>query len=308
MRISEHHKDGFQFLLASLLSGLSWMLVPIQLQYLPPLYASGARIMASGLVLVLWALWRSPVKFSLEQTLWIAIQGFFMFSVNYYIGHMACEMTYSGLVALGVSLIILPNALIGYTVMGNRLSFKKICAIGMAVMGVGLLYGQSFLTMDWGDRHFIGFLMAVGSTIFAAIGTNMSHKIREFNAPSEYNIGLAMVLGGFMSLVAGSVSYGPVTLDMDSTFLLSFFSLVFLVTPFFFATYNYIILKYSAVEASYMWIVSTCFAVMSSVIFEGFVPSLIQVVGIVVILFSASIFYSTFTIKVPGWLRLRPQE
>jgi len=308
MRISDSQKDGIQFLLASFLSGISWMLVPIQLQYLPPLYASGVRIMASGLVLVLWALWRYPIRFSLEQTLWIALQGFFMFSVNYYIGHMACEITYSGLVALGVSLIILPNALISVLVMGNRLSLKKICAIGMAIAGVGLLYGQSLLKMDWGDQHFIGFLLALSSTIFGAIGTNMSQKIKEFKAPSEYTIGLAMVLGGLMSVLAGYMSHGPVTVDMDFRFCASLCTLVFFVTPFFFATYNYIILKYSAVEASYMWIVSTCFAVMASMVFEGFVPSLTQVGGIVVILLSASIFYSTFTIKVPGWLRLRVQD
>lgn len=109
---------GFQnallYGLTALIWGSTWLAITFQLGSVDPEMSVVYRFaLASGLLIAYCLIRRLPMRFSLREHGFMALQGLTLFSVNYVLVYIAELHLASGYVAIVFSIIIVFNVLLG---------------------------------------------------------------------------------------------------------------------------------------------------------------------------------------------------
>jgi len=123
------------YLTSVLIWGSTWLAITFQFGTVPPAVSVVYRFALAGLILLAWALMKGlRLRFSASEHLWMALQGFLLFGLNYMCVYFAETEITSGLVAVVFSLLVLFN------IVGTRFFFGtplKPSAMLGAVLGIG---------------------------------------------------------------------------------------------------------------------------------------------------------------------------
>src|SRR5471030_1705074 len=86
---------------AVLIWGSTWLVIKFQLGVVPPMVSVSWRFALAALMLLAYcAIRRRPLRFSMRDHLWMALQGILLFGVNYAGVYLAEQYLTSGLVAV----------------------------------------------------------------------------------------------------------------------------------------------------------------------------------------------------------------
>src|SRR5260370_39135423 len=86
--------------------GSTWLAITFELGVVPPSVSVVWRFALSALMLLTYALWkRLPLHFSRRDHFWMAMQGLFLFGINYVLTYLSEQYLVSGLVAVIFSLM-----------------------------------------------------------------------------------------------------------------------------------------------------------------------------------------------------------
>src|SRR2546422_10706520 len=123
------------YLTSVLIWGSTWLAITFQFGKVPPAVSVAYRFALAGLILLAWARMKGlRLRFSRSEHLWMALQGFLLFGVNYMCVYLAETEITSGLVAVVFSLLVILN------IAGARLFFgtplKPFTMLG-AALGIG---------------------------------------------------------------------------------------------------------------------------------------------------------------------------
>src|SRR2546428_1164927 len=123
------------YMTSVLIWGSTWRAVPSRLGRVPPAVSVVYRFALAGLILLAWARVKGlRLRFSPNDHLWMALQGFLLFGINYLCVYLAEAEITSGLVAVAFSLLVILN------IAGSRLFFgtplKPLTMVG-AALGIG---------------------------------------------------------------------------------------------------------------------------------------------------------------------------
>src|SRR5207237_3019691 len=100
--------------------GSTWLAITFQLSAVPPSVSVVWRFALSALMLLGYAVWkRLPLHFSPRDHFWMAMQGLFLFGINYVLTYLSEQYLVSGLVAVIFSLMIFLN------IVGMRIFFGR---------------------------------------------------------------------------------------------------------------------------------------------------------------------------------------
>src|SRR6185503_19594199 len=98
------------YALTTLIWGSTWLAITFQLGQVAPEVSVVWRFALAASVLFAFALWRRlPLRLAPRDHLWIALQGFFMFGLNYICVYLSEQSLASGLVAVASSVIVFWN-------------------------------------------------------------------------------------------------------------------------------------------------------------------------------------------------------
>lgn len=261
----------FLFLLAGLVGGTSWILVPIQLKHLPFEFAVAYRFALSGVFLLIISLLRDRAfpKITTRQNGLLMLQGALFFSINHILCYISSRYMPTGFIAISVSLMVIPNAIMGYVFFREHISRSYILGVLLGLIGVVLAFSQKGLLFSMDASHLKGFTIAFCSTFFSAVGTVLSKKIVTEKFSVLWMIAIGSLYGSLFSFLLGIWAHGEVVFSFTREYLMVLLYVSIVTTSFVTIVYFLLVEKQGASRASYLWLITPIISMLMSQIFEG---------------------------------------
>src|SRR5882672_4284304 len=184
------------YLISVLIWGSTWLAITFQFGTVPPAVSVAYRFALAGLILFVWARFKAlRLRFSPNEHLWMALQGFLLFGVNYMcVYHAETEIT-SGLVAVVFSLMVILN-IVGTriffgtplrpsTLLGAALGIGGIVVVFLPELGGGVGVGNSTL----------GIALALGGAVSASLGNIVASRNHSRGLPVVQMNAFGMLYG-----------------------------------------------------------------------------------------------------------------
>ncbi len=270
------------YLTAVLIWGSTWLVITFQLGTVPPEVSVAYRFALAGAMLLLWSLFRKiRLKFSLQEHGWMALQGAFLFGLNYVCVYLAESRISSGLVAVIFSLILFLN------IAGTRLFFKTpirpmtIAAALLGVGGVALIFLPELRRPAQSREAVLGIIFSLVGTVSACAGNLISARNQRRGLPVVQLNTFGMLYGAaFVALYAVFLGRDFV-FDPSLRYVLSLGYLALFGSVVAFGAYLTLVGRIGADRAGYTAAAIPMVALLFSVSFEGLRLRGPEIVGIV---------------------------
>jgi drug/metabolite transporter (DMT)-like permease len=268
-----------------LIWGTTWLAITFQLGRVDPLVSVFYRFLAAALLsLVLCGALRLRMRFKPREHGWIALQGFLMFSIGYWMVYSAERVIASGLAAVVTSSLIFMNILNGRLFLKKPVRGHVVSGATLGITGIVLIFLPEFSHLHWSDRTFQGFMLCTVSTVFYSLGNIVSERNQKAGMPVLQTNALSMGYAALILLVciwiAGKrFDFNPSPLYVGFLIYLSIFGSIAA-----FWCYMTLIGRIGADRAAYGPLVVPVLAMGLSSVFEGYRWSIPAVIGILLII------------------------
>lgn len=276
------------FLLIAVIWGSTWLVIKDQISVVPPSWTIAYRFaIASVGMLVLLAVRRERLRVSRAAWPVALIVGLTQFVANFHFVYRAEAYITSGIVALFFALIMIPNSILAWFVLKERVSAGFVAGSVVAIVGVGLLLRHEFAIAGTGagaDGVLLGSLLAVLATLAASIANVAQATPRAQAEPFVPLLTLSMLTGTAINVGIALAFDGPPVWDTRQAYLggLLYLGLVGSVVTF--TLYFTLIRRMGAGRAAYIGVVTPVLAMVLSTAFEGYRWTALAVAGAVLAL------------------------
>jgi drug/metabolite transporter (DMT)-like permease len=267
-----------------LIWGSTWLAITFQLGRVDPLVSIFYRFLSASLLsLVLCRALRLNMRFSRKEHGWIALQGFLMFSIGYWMVYTAERFIASGLAAVVTSSLIFMNILHGRLFLRKPVRGHVVSGAVLGIMGIVLIFLPEFSRLHWSDKAFQGFVLCTVSTVIYSLGNITSERNQKAGMPVLQTNALSMGYAALIMLaliwIGGKrFEFEPSIRYIGSLFYLSVFGSIAA-----FWCYMTLIGRIGADKAAYGPLVVPVLAMGLSSIFEGYLWSVPAVLGVLLI-------------------------
>lgn len=263
----------------------SWLLAKYQMTQASAEFCVGLRFVLAFVFLEIFRRVTGKSQRKLTTSEWglIFLQGLFLHSINLWLCYYSSFYMVSGLIAVTVSTMILPNMIFGQIFLKVPIRLQTLTGALMGILGVCILFGQELLSTSGNRLVLFGFILAFISTFFSVIGTQISAIVLKRGISVSFCTSRALLIGGLISLAATTLKDGVPTLPTAPEFWLSIVYLAIASSSIAYALYNYMIKHYGPGVASYLWIAmpATCMAL--SAVYEDYLWTPASTIGILAI-------------------------
>lgn len=277
-------KNIVLYIITVLVWGSTWLAIKYQLGSVDPMISVVYRFgLATVLLLAFCSLRGLKLKFSLQEHLFMALLGAFLFSINYWLVYVAELYLTSGLVAVLFSSIVFMNMANGSIFLGSPVEKKMILGAVLGVIGIVLIFMPEIKTFDLSDKGLFGLCIGFISVLLASFGNitsarNTKKKIPVIQA-NAFGMGYGTLLLFLMALILGKEFSFPVSVPyVSALFYLSVFGSIIA-----FGSYLTLVGSIGADKASYAIMVTPVVALILSSFFEGYVWSFSAVSGMLLV-------------------------
>lgn len=260
------------FVIVTLIWGSTWLVIRDQLGLVPPAWSVTYRFAIATVGMFAYALaTRTPLRLTWrEQGLALAV-GVAQFVLNFNFVYRAEHYVTSGLVAVVFSLLIVPNALLGRIVLGQRLSGAFLAGSAVALVGVGLLFRHEMLVAAAGPR---GVAMGIGLTALGILSASVSNVLqaseRARAVPMAALVGWAMAWGVLVNATLAFATVGPPVAETRLVYWLGAAWLGLAGSTIAFPLYYGVIRAIGPARAAYSSVIVPVIAMALSTLFEGY--------------------------------------
>lgn len=273
------------FLAISLIWGSTWFVITGQIDAAPAPWAVTWRFLLAtpamfGLALVMRSRLTMPARAH-----WLAVVvGLCQFAGNYNFVYLAELHLTSGIVALMVGMMIVPNSVLGWLVLKQpvtpRFAFGSVIALG----GIALLLANEARAVRLGGDVALGTWLALAAMLAASISNIIQAGKTGHSVPLLTLIAWAMLYGTVMDGALAWVLSGPPVLPTSSGFWVGTVYLALAGSVVTFPLYYRLIRDIGAGRAAYHNVLVVIVAMVISTLFEGFEWSLFAALGCVLAL------------------------
>ncbi|TWI75322.1 drug/metabolite transporter (DMT)-like permease [Desulfobotulus alkaliphilus] len=212
-----------------LIWGSTWIAITFQLGDMDPMASVALRFcLASFLLLIFCFITRIRMRFSPKEHMAMALQGFFLFGLNYWFIYLSELHITSGLAAVLFSTIVLMNVINAALFLGNRIRMEAIWAAVLGLTGIVLVFRPELEGFHLSDSGLKGALFCLAGTWLASIGNILSARNQKKSLPIIQTNAFGMGYGGIVmvvfSIALGKSLIPPFTFSyMGSLFYLAVF-------------------------------------------------------------------------------------
>ena len=265
--------------------GTTWLAIKFQLGTVDPMVSVVYRFACAGLLLLCYCrVRRLPMRFRFGEHLYLALQGAFLFGVNYWLTYLAEVYLASGLVAVVFSTLVLWNIINGALLLRSPVRPFVVLAALIGLSGIGILFWPEIKAFSLSDRAFFGLLLSIAATMSSSMGNILSARNQKARLPviqsNAYGMSYGAVLIGILVFLTGkefrlegSLSYGI------SLFYLAVFGSIIA-----FGSYLTLIGRIGADRAAYASMLFPVVALGISTAYEGYQWSLPGLAGVTLII------------------------
>jgi drug/metabolite transporter (DMT)-like permease len=272
------------YLLTSLIWGSTWLVITFQLGVVPPEASIVYRFTLAALLLMVYALARRlPMRFTPRQHFFIALQGTFLFSLNYILVYLAEQNLTSGLVAIVFSMLILSNVVLGAIFLRNPIRPRVVLGGVIGVAGLALVFRPDLSGFVGGSGWRLGLLLSVAAVLSASVGNILSARNQRAGLPVVQTNAFGMAYGAAVTLVIAIVRGVPFTFDPTPSYVLSLIYLAVFGSVIAFGTYLTLIGRLGVDRAAYIGVIFPLVALLLSMMFEGLGLGAIGLLGVALV-------------------------
>ncbi|MDP7497945.1 MAG: DMT family transporter [SAR324 cluster bacterium] len=277
--------NGVLYGITILIWGSSWIMIKFQVEVVSASISVFYRFFLAAIILqCLCLIKRQKSVYALREYIFIAIQGFCLFAVNYWLFYLSAEYLSSGLMALIFSTIVVMNMINGRIWFGTPINLKMVFGAMMGISGLTLVFWPEIQWEDSNYNMFKGLLLAFVATYFSSLGNIVSVRNQKKGIPVFYSNAYAMTFGCLTMLMITMITNEPWNFSWNPQFLLSLVFLSVFASVVGFWCYLTLLGRVGADRGAYATLIFPIVALSISTVFEGYQWSLIAISGVVLIL------------------------
>lgn len=274
------------YALTVLIWGTSWLAIKFQLGVVAPEVSVVYRFaLAAAITLGFCLLARRRMAFSRADHGFMALQGVFLFSTNYFLIYLGSQHLTTGLVAVAFSTIVVMN------IIGNSLLFRAalrprvVAGAALGLGGITLVFWPEVAAFDLSRAGSLGLVLSLAGTASASLGmlTSAWNQRRRALPVIESNA-FGMLYGCLFVTLLTLLRGSPFAFDPAWPYVLSLLYLAVFATVVGFWSYLTLLGRIGADRAAYATVLFPVVALALSTWFEGFQWSLPAALGIALVL------------------------
>lgn len=272
------------YLATVLIWGSTFYAIKFQLGDVPEMWSIAYRFGLAALLLWLWCLWRKlPLTFSRRQHGWMALQGLFLFCLNYLLIYLATSNLTSGLIAVVFSSIVLMNILNGALFFGRPIEIKTLLGALLGILGIAFVFWPELAGLESNGSAFWGLVLSITGTYIASLGNMLSSKNQQQQLPVIQSNVFGMSYGaGMMAILALVQGIMPV-FDSSLSFNLSLLYLSLFGSVLAFGAYLTLVGRIGPAKAAYTMVLFPIVALGISTLFENYHWSWSALIGVCIV-------------------------
>ncbi len=194
-------KNFLFYIMIVLIWGSSWIGIKFQLGIVDPMVSVGYRFALAAVLLMLWCRLRKlPMRYTRKDHFFIALQGLFLFCLNYLFFYLAELHLTSGLAAVIFSTILLMNIVNGAIFLKSPLDLRIICGGILGLFGIILVFMPEVFSFSLNSDNKRGILLSVLATYFASLGNILSARNQKHHLPIVQTNSFGMAYGALIIL------------------------------------------------------------------------------------------------------------
>jgi len=144
-----------------LIWGSTWYAIKLQLGVVAPEVSVAYRFALAAVLLMVWCTIKGKdMRYAARDHVWMAIQGLFLFSINYAVFYIATGIVTTGLIAVVFSTIVGWNILFGRVFFNTPLPVHMVLGALCGVGGLGLVFCPEVSNLGLHDEGAYGLFFA----------------------------------------------------------------------------------------------------------------------------------------------------
>jgi drug/metabolite transporter (DMT)-like permease len=260
------------FAIVTLIWGSTWLVIRDQLAVVPANWSVSYRFALAGVLMVAIGLVRRD-RFpadarGLALAAWLGLCQFFG---NFNLVYLAEKHITSGLVAVVFALLLLPNAVLGRIVLGQRLSTRLLAGSVVAMAGVGLLILRQARFDPAGPHEtLVGVSLTAGALLAASCANVAQGTKLARDYPMIPTVGVAMLMGAALDAVVALHVAGPPVIEHRPLYFAGLGYLAVFASALAFPLYYRVLRVIGTAKAAYSSVMVPVIAMALSTVFEGY--------------------------------------
>jgi drug/metabolite transporter (DMT)-like permease len=239
------------------------------------------RFAIAAALMFLWAWARSlPLRFSRRDHFYIALQGIFIFSTNFFLFYIASSLLTTGLIAVVFSTASAMTLIIRSV--ATRQFPRPLIALGVAMgaVGIGLIFWPEIEVMDLGSDAIKGLLISIAATVSFSVGSLISARNQAAGISVRGGSAWGMVYGVLWLNLLLLFRGGSYTFDPSLSYVSALAFLAVFSTVIGFACYFALQKRLGAEQAAYATVLFPIVALGISTVVEDYQWSVMAFAGV----------------------------
>jgi drug/metabolite transporter (DMT)-like permease len=265
--------------------GSSWIMVSFQVGTVPPEVSVAYRIAIASALMFLWAFAvRQPLRRSIRDHGFMALQGALIFSTNFFLLYTAASYLTTGIISVVFSTASAMTLAFKTTFMGHRPDPRAICGALLGIMGVGILFWPQVTGLALQTGAGMGLLLSLGGTLSFSLGGIVSARNQSAGVSGPVCVAWAMGYGALLLCVLALCKGHWFAFDSKVPYILSLLYLALISSVLGFAAYFALLKRIDAERAAYATVLFPVVALLLSTLFEAYQWTATAIAGVAVTL------------------------
>ena len=269
------------FIIFTLIWGSTWIVIRDQLGVVPSQWSVAYRFLIAAAAMALVARWQghrlAPSRGLLLAASVIALT---QFSINFSAVYQAEHYITSGVVATMFALLIIPNSLLAWALLGQKPSGAFLAGAAVAVAGALLLFVNELRVSSIPPREVA---IGLGWTLVGLLGASCANVFQATEGAKRYPLPVllawGMAIGAMVDVLLASVISGPPVWDPRPGYWLGLLYLALAASVLCFSLYFPVIRKIGPGKAAYSSVMVPVIAMALSTVLEDYHWTTLAVLG-----------------------------
>lgn len=275
------------YVITVLIWGSTWYAITFQLGTVHPMMSIAYRFAMAAVIIFIYLAIRGHLKnavFTRQQHAYIALQGLFLFCLNYSLTYLGTAYIHSGLVAIVFSTLPLLNVF--NQAIFFRIPVKKQVIIGSLIGFTGLIciFWHELQDTSMSGQILQGTLIVLGGSYLASLGNMAAIRNTRNKIPVIEGNAFGMLYGAAFSLIIALAMGAELTFVPTYGYTLSLIYLAIFGSAVAFGSYLTLMQRIGADKAAYASVLFPIVALFISTIFENYEWTALSVLGVVITL------------------------
>ena len=278
-------KNVLFYIVTVLIWGSTWIGIKMQLGVIDPMVSVAYRFSLAALFLVCWCRFRNlPMRFSLTEHGFMALQGLLLFGFNYLLFYIAELYVTSGLAAVIFSTILLMNMVNGAIFLKSPIDGRVIIGVILGLSGIVLVFRPEITSYSLQNDGVIGVLYCLLATLLASLGNITSARNQRHGLPIVQSNAFGMGYGALAMYLVILLAGKPLSFDPSPVYIGSLLYLAMFGSVIAFGCYLTLVGNIGADRAAYATLLFPIVALLISTVWEGYLWTVSSTVGVGLIL------------------------